>query len=42
MIKIYIQNYLMENMFNKKIKIIITNKCGIAPTTEKYNELDIV
>ena len=26
MIKIYIQNYFMENMFHKKIKLIITNR----------------
>ena len=28
MIKIYIQNYFMEIMFNKKIKLIITNRCN--------------
>ena len=26
MIKIYIQNYFIENIFHKKIKLIITNK----------------
>ena len=26
MIKIYIQNYFMENMFHKKIKLIITKR----------------
>ena len=26
MIRIYIQNYFMENMFHKKIKLIITNR----------------
>ena len=26
MIKIYIQNYFMKNMLNKKIKLIITNR----------------
>ena len=26
MVKMYIQNYFMEIMFNKKIKLIITNR----------------
>ena len=26
MIKIYIKNYFMKNMFHKKIKLIITNR----------------
>ena len=38
MIKIYIQNYFMENMLNKKIKPIITNRSPLELHQQQKNK----